>query len=47
MMSAMKEFNITKDEIVDVLRVVLLMSGMLAQYRVVIPRELNQVTKYY
>ncbi len=28
MMSAMKEFNITKDEIVDVLRVVLLTSGM-------------------
>jgi alkylhydroperoxidase/carboxymuconolactone decarboxylase family protein YurZ len=27
-MSAMKEFNITKDEIVDVLRVVLLTSGM-------------------
>ncbi|GAB4317000.1 MAG: carboxymuconolactone decarboxylase family protein [Methanobacteriaceae archaeon] len=27
MMSAMKEFNITKDEIVDVLRVVLLTSG--------------------
>ncbi|SRR5512139_549999 len=26
--SAMKEFNITKDEIVDVLRVVLLTSGM-------------------
>jgi alkylhydroperoxidase/carboxymuconolactone decarboxylase family protein YurZ len=28
MMSAMKEFGITKDEIVDVLRVVLLTSGM-------------------
>ncbi|NPV62581.1 MAG: carboxymuconolactone decarboxylase family protein [Methanotrichaceae archaeon] len=28
MMSAMKEFNISKDEIVDVLRVVLLTSGM-------------------
>ena len=28
MISAMKEFNITKDEIVDVLRVVLLTSGM-------------------
>lgn len=28
MMSAMKEFDITKDEIVDVLRVVLLTSGM-------------------
>jgi alkylhydroperoxidase/carboxymuconolactone decarboxylase family protein YurZ len=28
MMSAMKEFNITKEEIVDVLRVVLLTSGM-------------------
>jgi alkylhydroperoxidase/carboxymuconolactone decarboxylase family protein YurZ len=28
MMSAMKEFSITKDEIVDVLRVVLLTSGM-------------------
>jgi len=28
MMSAMKEFNITKDEIADVLRVVLLTSGM-------------------
>jgi alkylhydroperoxidase/carboxymuconolactone decarboxylase family protein YurZ len=28
MMSAMKEFNITKDEMVDVLRVVLLTSGM-------------------
>jgi alkylhydroperoxidase/carboxymuconolactone decarboxylase family protein YurZ len=28
MMSAMKEFKITKDEIVDVLRVVLLTSGM-------------------
>jgi alkylhydroperoxidase/carboxymuconolactone decarboxylase family protein YurZ len=28
MMSAIKEFNITKDEIVDVLRVVLLTSGM-------------------
>ena len=28
MASAMKEFNITKDEIVDVLRVVLLTSGM-------------------
>jgi alkylhydroperoxidase/carboxymuconolactone decarboxylase family protein YurZ len=28
MMSAMKEFNVTKDEIVDVLRVVLLTSGM-------------------
>ena len=28
MMSAMKEFRITKDEIVDVLRVVLLTSGM-------------------
>lgn len=28
MMSAMKEFNITKDEIVDVLRVVLLTSDM-------------------
>ncbi len=28
MMSAMKEFGVTKDEIVDVLRVVLLTSGM-------------------
>jgi len=28
MMSAMKEFNVSKDEIVDVLRVVLLISGM-------------------
>jgi len=28
MMSAMKEFDITRDEIVDVLRVVLLTSGM-------------------
>ena len=28
MMSAMKEFNISKDEIVDVLRVVLLTSGL-------------------
>ncbi len=28
MMSAMKEFDVTKDEIVDVLRVVLLTSGM-------------------
>jgi len=28
MMSAMKEFNVSKDEIVDVLRVVLLTSGM-------------------
>ena len=28
MMSAMKEFNITKDEVVDVLRVVLLTAGM-------------------
>jgi alkylhydroperoxidase/carboxymuconolactone decarboxylase family protein YurZ len=28
MVSAIKEFNITKDEIVDVLRVVLLTSGM-------------------
>lgn len=28
MMSAMKEFGVTKDEVVDVLRVVLLTSGM-------------------
>ena len=28
MMSAMKEFNVTKDEVVDVLRVVLLTAGM-------------------